>query len=304
MPRIAVCAHAVLDRIHRPGAAVREAIGGAGAYAAAGASLAARGQTRPVLVSGTGASHLTALTDWCAERLIEASGLFVSGEHGPITEVRYRADGERTEEPVFGLAHFEALTPLPQQLPDDPDSYAGVYLFHNADPSYWRKIAEFRSRYSGQIAWEIAADACTPEQFPLLRRHAELADIVIINRRELATMAGSESVAAVDEAAGALGRIVLVHDGTRGSVVHAAGRRWQCAIRPVEAVDVTGGGNSLAGAFVQAYVDSGDPVSAARLAASAAAEVVSVPGAPTVDQQRRELVRQAADNVAVTELEG
>lgn len=297
MGRVAVLSHVVRDIVMRPGRADVEQVGGAGAYAAVGAALASEHGDRPVLVAGTGRADLDLLREWAVVRNIDPAGLFVVGERGPTTEVVYRDDADRTETPRFGLEHFIAHTPLPEHVPDP--AIDGLYLFHNSEPDYWDAVERHRGeRHGGQVAlWEIAADACLPELLPEVVRAAGLVDALVINLLEACDLFGSTDLDAVFRSTAALAPIVLVHHGTAGSKLFTPDGVHDIGIRRVFAIDVTGGGNSFAGAFLQGLVDGRGPVAAARLAASTAAEVVASAGAPLVTSAQRSAVRFGAARV-------
>lgn len=295
MGRIAVLSHVVTDQIYRGGNFIKDQVGGAGAYAAVGAALVA-GDAKPVMVAGTGSEDLPFITAWLSERGVDSAGLFVVGERGPVTEVRYEDDANRVEIPVFGLEHFIEHTPLPRHIPDLCEPLQGVYLFHNSEEPYWREVADFRSGFDGILLWEVAADCCVPELLGEVRERATLVDVVVLNMSEVTHMFGVHEEAALKAAAG-LAPLVLIHNGTCGSWILSQGMTRWVGIRPVLTLDVTGGGNSYSGAFLQALVDGRDEVLAARLAASAAAEVVGTLGAPIVNDRTRLRVRYGAGRV-------
>lgn len=294
--RIAVLSHVVKDEIYRDGAYQHGQVGGAGAFAAVGAALVTD-VSRPIIVAGTGTGDLDFTATWMDARGIDPAGLFVVGEHGPVTEVRYADDVTRVEIPVHGLDHFVTHTPYPRHLPVSPAALAGVYLFHNSEATYWDEVAEFCSAFPGSILWEVAADCCLPELADEVRQRASLVDIAVLNLAEAKDLFSADDTAAALRAAASLAPMVLVHNGTEGSWLLTDGSQRWIGIRPVDAVDVTGGGNAYAGAFLQALVDGCDPLNAARLAASAAAEVVSHAGAPELTELARTKVRQGARRV-------
>lgn len=295
-PKVAILSHIVIDEVHDPaGRHTNDDVGGAGAYAAVGASLvSAPGAS--LLVSGTGRADLPELTRWCDERAIDPSGLFAVGERGPRTRIEYFADGERIETPVFGLDHFHAHTPLPRHIPQEvrDRDLAAVYLFHAAEEPYWSEIADFRSASAVPVLWEIAADATVPELVGDIRDHAALVDVVSLNRTEALSLFAMSSVDEAIREAATLAPVVLLRLGGDGSLVLQGGRRLHVPAAPATVADPTGGGNSYSGAFIAAYQRSGDPEHAARLAAAAAAVVIAAPGAPLVDDAVRDAVRDIA----------
>jgi sugar/nucleoside kinase (ribokinase family) len=294
--KVAVLSHVVLDEVHESsGRRSDEEVGGAGAYAAVGAALVSAPMTS-LLVAGTGSAELTMLSKWCRERAIDPSGLFVVGENGPRTRIQYFADGEREETPVYGLAHFDAHTPLPEHAPPTlVEQLGAMYLFHADEAPYWDRVATFRRQSSVPILWELSA--AVGSAGTVIER-AGLVDVVSLNKAEAFSLFGASSIDEAAKAASALAPIVLLRLGAEGSLLLHAGRRIHLAAAPTVVVDPTGGGNSYSGAFIAAYQATGDPLRSARLAAAAAAVVVATRGAPLVDDAIRAAVLHAADTLA------
>jgi sugar/nucleoside kinase (ribokinase family) len=204
---IAILSHVVIDEIHRPGQTGSvEQIGGAGAYAAVGASLVSE-PGRALIVSGVGRVDRPMITDWAVSRGIDPAGLFDVDERSPRTRIEYYEDGDRVETPVYGLEHFEAHTPLPRHIPQSAD-LAGAYLFHAHEKSYWDQVAELPQ----PILWEISRDSCHPSHLARVRELAATVDVLSINVAEAKALLGDASLAD-------LAPIVLLRKGERGSVV-------------------------------------------------------------------------------------
>jgi sugar/nucleoside kinase (ribokinase family) len=304
---IAVLSHIVVDEVHPHGGGdVGIDVGGAGAYAAVGASLAvepgaasgagASGTGGPgvVLVSGVGRDDHRMLADWCQARLIDPAGLFEVGPVSPRTRIDYFADGERRETPVHGLAHFDAHTPLPRHLPVAPSHLDGVYLFHDHDPGYWSEIEACRGQTRAPILWEISLDSCRREALPAVLDRLAVVDLLSLNRSEALGLFGVGDLADALEALSHLPVVVALRLGAEGSVVLENGARWMVSAAPAVVVDPTGGGNSYSGALLTEFARTGDPVGAAEVAAAAASLVIGVNGAPLVDEAARRLVRTLA----------
>ncbi|MFE2432732.1 PfkB family carbohydrate kinase [Streptomyces sp. NPDC059373] len=296
---VAVFSHVVTDEVYtadgRP--AARE-VGGAGAYAAVGASLVTASWATAI-VSGVGASDQRRLSQWFRRREVDPVGLFEVGEHSPVTRVRYRQDGERVEESVLGDAHFAAHTPFPSRSPVGPDRLAGAYLFHDADERYWGEVAAVCPRWRGPVLWEIAADACTPAALARVTELAGLVDVLSLNAAEAATLTGRtdplDALAALPD-----GLVVVLRCGAAGSLVRQGRRTWQVGTAPGPVVDPTGGGNAYSGAFLAAYSWTGDVPASARAAAAAASRVIARYGAPPVGHRERDDIRRAARHVTVS----
>ncbi len=298
MASVAVLSHIVVDEVFDADRnRVGDEVGGAGAYAAVGASLASS-DASTLLVSGVGREDKSFLAEWCARRQISSSGLFEVGQHSPRTRIQYFADGEREETPVYGLDHFHAHTPLPRHIPADADSVAGVYLFHDHEASYWEEVAEFRRSFGGPLLWEISLDSCRSEHLSTVREKLELVDLLSINESEAFSLLG---VSRLEDAIAQLQNadvVALLRRGARGSLVVEHDRVYTVGTSPTRALDPTGGGNSYTGAFLAVFARTGDLSRAARVAAATASAVVAAPGAPEVDPAAREAIRRAAHEVS------
>ncbi len=113
-----------------------------------------------------------------------------------------------------------------------------------------------------------------------VRDFMPLADIVLPSDDEAKTLlqcADPEAIVTTFAAGGA--GIVLLKRGVRGLLLAVGGERFNVPAAPAKAVDSTGAGDSCAGAFLAHYLESGDPVEAARRAAAVAACTVSGYGA-------------------------
>ena len=296
MQKIAVLSHVVLDEIHRP---AREApdtqIGGAGAYAALGASLAA-GAGESLIVSGVGRADRPMIESWADSRGIDPRGLFDVGERSPRTRIDYFPNGERVETPVFGMAHFDAHTPLPQHVPGSVAHLAGTYLFHAHDDRYWDEVARWRPAVATPVLWEISRDSCRPRHLARVQELGGLVEVLSINLAEASALVERE-IGELPHALAGLAPVVLLRAGDRGSLVIQGSTRIEVPAPPVDAIDPTGGGNSYSGAFLAAYASTGDLEWSARAAAATAAVVVSTAGTPTVDDDARAAITAAAHTI-------
>ncbi|MGW0583464.1 carbohydrate kinase family protein, partial [Streptomyces sp. NPDC002920] len=266
---VAVFSHVVTDEVYTAdGRQAAREVGGAGAYAAAGASLVSA-PWGTAIVSGVGAADRGRLSAWFRRRQVDPVGLFEVGEHSPVTRVRYLDDGERVEESVLGDAHFAAHTPFPSRSPVAPEQLAGAYLFHDADDRYWHEVAALRPRWGGPVLWEIAADACTPAGRARVTELAGLVDVLSLNVAEAAALTGEPDARDALAALPGGGLVVVLRCGAAGSLVRHGRRTWRIGVAPGPVVDPTGGGNAYSGAFLAAYASTGDAPGSARAAAAA-----------------------------------
>jgi sugar/nucleoside kinase (ribokinase family) len=299
MNRIAVLSHIVIDEVqHADGTLPLTDIGGAGAYAATGASLAGSAASA-MLVSGIGTADRDVLTAWCEERGIDSSALFDVSEHSPRTRIQYFADGERVETPVYGLDHFHAHTPLPRHIRLPPEKVAGVYLFHDHDAAYWSQIEEYRALSAAPFLWEISLDSCRPDARGAVFDLLGLVDVLSINRTEALRLLDVNTLAEAIAALRSAPVSTLLRLGAEGSLVIDGKQTTLVGVAETRVVDPTGGGNSYSGAFLAAFAESGDAVDAGRVAAAVAGVVIAGPGAPRVDDMARDLIRTLAPHVFI-----
>lgn len=297
---VAVFSHVVTDEVYTAdGTLAARAVGGAGAYAAVGASLVSE-PWATAIVSGVGAADRERLSAWFRRRQIDPVGLFDVGEHSPVTRVRYLDDGERVEESVLGDAHFAAHTPFPSRSPVEPGQLTGAYLFHDSDDRYWQEVATHRPRWGGPVLWEIAADACTPAGLARVRELTELVDVLSLNITEATALTGEPDPREALAALPGNGLVVVLRCGAAGSLVRHGRTIWRTGVAPGPVTDPTGGGNAYSGAFLAAYAATGDAPASARASAAAASRAIAQYGAPSVGLREREETRLAAHQVTVT----
>ena len=299
---VAVFSHVVTDEVYTADSALAaRAVGGAGAYAAAGASLVSA-PWATAIVSGVGTADRERLSAWFRRRQVDPAGLFEVGEHSPVTRVRYLDDGERVEESVLGDTHFAAHTPFPSRSPVGAHRLTGVYLFHDADERYWDEVAALRPRWSGPVLWEISADACTPAGLTRVTELAGLVDILSLNITEATALTGEPDPLDALAALPGDGLVTVLRCGAAGSLVRHGRRIWRTGVAPGPVADPTGGGNAYSGAFLAVYAATGDAPASARAAAATAARAIAQYGAPSVGLQEREETRRAAHQVTVTSI--
>lgn len=130
--------------------------------------------------------------------------------------------------------------------------------------------------------WSLEeARACIESFLPL-------ADIVLPSDDEAVQLTGASSEGEILSHFGKSAKIVILKRGAAGPIVRTGDDQTQIEVPTVEAVDSTGAGDSFAGAFLAYYLETNDPIEAARLAAKVAAGTVCGYGAidpiPTREQ--------------------
>ncbi|KRE72706.1 carbohydrate kinase family protein [Arthrobacter sp. Soil762] len=291
--KYAILSHVIIDDIvHADGREDPGHLGGAGAYAALGAALAAS-DGEVGIVAKVGLADRSQIAAEFVDRGISVEGLAGVQGPSPRSTLRYFEDGERIETPQHGDAHFEALTPMPADIPESWAGLEGVYLFHDADPEYWRAVGNYRSTHNVTLLWEISAAACTPEQWDSVRSILQMVDVFSINRTEARALLGTDSLSEAVERLREAAPLVFLRLGEHGSLLIRSGETLAFAPVPTSVIDPTGGGNSYSGAaLVGLLASKGDPAAAARTAAAVASLVIGQFSLPSTGPEQRSLVRQ------------
>jgi ribokinase len=109
--------------------------------------------------------------------------------------------------------------------------------------------------------------------------HLAAADIVFTNRVGFARLSGGSPPRAVAERLFGLGvRLLVVTRAAEGCTIHAPEGDLDLPGLPVEAIDVTGAGDSFGAAFVHAFAVTGDAALAGRFATAAGARATTLLG--------------------------
>lgn len=123
---------------------------------------------------------------------------------------------------------------------------------------------------------------------------ARLASVVITSVEDSEILTGHHQPDAILAHYSGLGaRIVILTLGAEGAVVSVDGKATGIDPAPAQPVDSTGAGDSFAGAFLAWWLETQDPLRAARLAAIVAAGTVSGLGAVEPIPQRDTVLKQA-----------
>jgi len=120
----------------------------------------------------------------------------------------------------------------------------------------------------GLVSFAVNHRPALRPDLPALRQVACSADVLFASREEWELLFGDETVAQV--AATHAVREVVVTDGERGAVVHAAGRSDEATAPPVAAVDAAGAGDAVTGAYLAGRLEGLEPAEALRRAVVAA----------------------------------
>lgn len=280
-PSWVVFGHLIIDNLRLPdGFRANGRLGGAGTYAALGASLASK--ERVALVSGVGRDLSQLHRAWLASWNIDEAALIERGPRTPRSEVIYRRDGSRTETPLLGVKHFATMAPTVDDLPEHWDAVSGVYFFATHDAWQWPALVEWARRRAAPVMWEISADSCHPGVFSAVSDRLRTVDILSINLSEARALCGLfDPIECLHRLKRAGAELVTLRMGADGALILAAGRILAAAAAPCDVVvDPTGAGNCYSGAFLAEWCRTRDLLQASTRAAAAAATVLGHYGVP------------------------
>ena len=145
----------------------------------------------------------------------------------------------------------------------------------------------------------LRLDACTPSELPQIETIVQRVDALSLNFEEAAAMFETQSEEQILDCLRDLGApLVFLRAGSRGSFVISANQTRFVPSLPVEAVDVTGGGNAFGGAALAGLARGDSPHVCAAMGTVAASLAIGQYGPPEAGTVP---VRQAAQR-ALSEL--
>lgn len=261
------------------GEIVKDVSGGAGVYALSGMKI---WSDTVGIVSGVGSDYLSAFGSWYEQNQIPIEGLSVLDSHSPRNMVRYHTDDDRDEVSLYGKEHFQKLEPQPRDLIPFLTGVEGVYIFHDANLSFWDQIRDLKKRYGFRIMWEISSDSAKAENLEQIRTVLSEDDIFSINRAEATRLFGTDSIEeTIIFFEKAFCCSVFLRNGEIGSYVLSRG---QCCFVPscrsINVVDPTGGGNSSSGGAFIGFCKSFLPEKIGAMANVSAAICIEQFGVP------------------------
>jgi len=116
-------------------------------------------------------------------------------------------------------------------------------------------------------------------------------DLLLLNAEEASSIAGDRGHW---PRLRALAHEVVVTEGDRGATLFGASPKRRVDARPAKVVDATGAGDAFSAGFLTARLRGKDDQAALELAASAAAEVLGMPGGVVRERDRFESLRRRA----------
>lgn len=225
---------------------------------------------------GNRAEELTSPPDSLAE-----AG-FPTDRLSPEEIIKWRATlAERVAPDEISYSEFRDHHPLtPAQIPAAWRNAKGVHLAPSQPEVMLAMLDHFAqggALITADPGWQLATKSLDEITPVLARLDAFLPSEVEL--RKLVPSAGlGEALATLAERCSGT---VAVKLGPKGVLVwdHAARASVQVPAEPAKTVDPTGAGDSFCGGFLVGLVDTGDPVTAARLGAISAAQIVTNFGA-------------------------
>lgn len=269
--------------------------GGAGLYALAGAALFV---PDPVLVTGTGEDLPQTFGPWMMRNGLSQRGLRFADAHAPRNILQYAADGGRTETPVFGQQHFSRIEPNAADVARFAQTVRSLYVFRNTD-GFWDELEDIPFARRPVTLWEIALDACQPQNRARIETILSRVDALSINLDEARRiLAVSDEDAIVSKLIEWPVRTIFLRLGERGSYAIADGAVTFVPSAPANAIDVTGGGNAYSGGALIGLAIGQSARAAAVMGTVAASYAISQYGPPeTGDPGLRAAARQTVFDI-------
>jgi sugar/nucleoside kinase (ribokinase family) len=272
-------------------------LGGAAIYALIGAKL----WTNEVRVySGVGEDFFPIYSEWFEKNNLDTEGLLVRGTRTPRSTLRYFEDGDRNETPQFGVEHFKTMEPDPHDFREDASQADAIYIFKDAREEFWKGVAELKEKYDFTLVWEIASNACEPDQLEKVKWILQYVDVFSINMREaihlFSVRAESQLAEVLQKTSQILTSQTYLRNGKEGAFLITKKNVMKVPSIETDAVDVTGAGNaSTAGLMVGLREADNDAALAGSMAAVSGAVTVRQFGPPQkIDQHLRDTALRTA----------
>lgn len=275
-PRLVCLGNFTIDDVVLPDLTERPGCTGGDALYA---TLAARPwQPATQLVAPIGADFPAAIAAEMARRGISDAGMGLRNLPTLHNRVAYFADGSRKWTLFAEEAAFDALSPLPADIPQNYRTADAFLVLAMTLAAQQRLVADLRRTTKAIVALDPQEDYILGNEAALKAMISNV-DIFLPSAEEVARLLGTTDWTAAARIFAALGpAIVVVKLGAEGAVVHdrLRGRTTRVPAWPVDrVVDTTGAGDSFCGAFMAALLqDRDDPVRAVRAGAVAASFTV------------------------------
>ncbi len=279
-PRLVCLGNFTIDDVVLPDLTERPGCTGGDALYA---TLAARPwQPETQIVAPIGADFPTSVTVAMAARGLSDAGLARRDLPTLHNRVQYFADGSRKWTLFAEESTFDALSPLPADIPAGFRQADGFLVLAMTLAAQQRLVADLTTTPGALVALDPQEDYILGNEAAILRMIGAV-DIFLPSAEEVVRLLGTTDwLAAARRFAGLGPQLVVIKLGADGCLVHegATGRSTLVPAFPVPTViDTTGAGDSFCGAFMAAYLQQPDPVRAARAGAVAASFTVRGYGA-------------------------
>lgn len=256
------------DLLLADGRAVDGVLGGAALHALAGAAL---WDDDVLLLGGVGEDAEEHILPWMRQNGLSTDAVRVAGPFTPRNALVYRDDGGRSETPVHGAEHFAALQPGAHDLASRLPGARGAFVFHDADPLFWRPVLQAARETGALLLWELSGECCTPGHRQAIALVAGGIAAISLNLDEAKAVFGNKPVPELVREVRALGaEVSFLRCGPEGSVVITVADATSLRAEPGPVVDVTGAGNTYGGAALAGLAAEWGPLRAGRMAALAA----------------------------------
>lgn len=283
-----VASTTVTDEIRfADGKTVKKVAGGAGIYALCGMKLWC---DNVMPATGVGRDYPDLYSEWYRINNISMDGLICKDDKTPYNVIQYFEDGERSETPLYGEDHYRRVEVTPEELMPYFQSAKGIYLFKNSNPVFWDQILDLKKEWGAVIMWEIACDVTNPEHLEEIKGIARHIDVFSINLSEAKNMFGADTLEDVVERFKEWKlRMVFLRQGSKGAVMITPDETVCVpAVKNVDVVDPTGGGNSSSGAVLYGFCSGYSPKKCGLMGSIAAAMCLKQYGVPeSIGQEER-----------------
>lgn len=274
-PRLVCLGNFTIDDVVLPDLTERPGCTGGDALYA---TLAARPwQPATELVAPIGADFPAQIAQAMAARRLNEAGFARRPLPTLHNRVEYFADGGRKWTLYAEDGAFEALSPLPSDIPADYRQADAFMVLAMTLAAQQRLIADLTAIPDTLVALDPQEDYIFGNETAILQMIAAV-DIFMPSAEEVFRLLGTSDWLAAARHFASLGpKLVVIKLGADGCLVHdaASGRNTMLPAYPTNSViDTTGAGDSFCGAFMAAYLQQPDPVRAARAGAVAASFTV------------------------------
>jgi ribokinase len=189
--------------------------------------------------------------------------------------VTYDAGGGRSWDLITGAEHFDRMSVYPSDVPDEYLGCAGILVLAMSLRSQLALTPWLRAHSAATIYLDLEEDGVAGHETEILDLLASC-DVFLPSEVEARALTGTDDLADAARRFAALGpSCVVIKRAERGCLVLDRGRVTEVPTRAVAPVDPTGAGDAFCGAFAATHLRAGDPVAAARVAATAAQFAIS-----------------------------